>query len=335
VAGSTGITLKQALDAGIDADAVVVHKEHHTAYYPGAEMVTVMLVFEKETGIILGGQTAGYQGADKRLDVIALAAATKATIYDLADTDFAYSPPIGTANDALNMAAFAAANKLSGFSHAINTLQLDQFLEGKSSLFIDVRDIFSFEKGNVINSVNIPLEMIAGQTKLIPRDRQIILLDETGKKGHQAARLLKGEGFDNVVYVSGGFISLQRYHLAWGFRNLKVTPLEIESKQIENKTEETQAEKVTVKKADYNTPVLVDVRTPGEFTHGAVPEAINIPLDELEYRFKELGDNLKREIIVYCASGARSSYAKQFLKMQGYTNVKNGGGIMQMMMQYR
>lgn len=335
VAGSSGITLKQALDAGIDADAVVVHKEHHTSYYPGAEMVTVLLVYEKKTGIILGGQTAGYQGADKRLDVIALAAATKATIYDLADTDFAYSPPIGTANDALNMAAYAAANKLSGFSYGITSLQLDQLLETKNSVIIDVRDIFSFEKGNVINSVNIPLEMLTGQTQNIPHDRQIILVDETGKKGHQAARLLMGEGFGNVVYVSGGFISIQRYHLAIGFHNLKVTPVEIENKQVENKPEEAQTEKGTAKRTDYNTPVVVDVRTPGEFAHGAVPGAINIPLDELENRFNELGDNPRREITVYCASGARSSYAKQFLQMQGYANVKNGGGIMQMMMQHR
>ncbi len=77
VAGTTGLSLKQARAAGIDADAVVVHKEHHTSYYPGAETVTVLLVFDKKTGVVLGGQTAGYKGADKRLDVIATATAAK------------------------------------------------------------------------------------------------------------------------------------------------------------------------------------------------------------------------------------------------------------------
>ena len=77
VAGTTGLSLKQARAAGIDADAIVVHKEHHTSYYPGAENVTAMLVYDKATGVILGGQTAGYKGADKRLDVIATATAAK------------------------------------------------------------------------------------------------------------------------------------------------------------------------------------------------------------------------------------------------------------------
>ena len=82
VAGITGLSLKQARAEGIDADAIVVHKEHHTSYYPGAETVTAMLVYDRETGIVLGGQTAGYKGADKRLDVIATAAAAKLTVSD-------------------------------------------------------------------------------------------------------------------------------------------------------------------------------------------------------------------------------------------------------------
>ena len=145
VAGTTGLSLKQALAAGIDADSVVVHKEHHTSYYPNAEMVTVMLVYDRNTGVILGGQTAGYKGADKRLDVIATAAASKLTIHDLADFDFAYSPPIGTANDALNMAAYTAENKQTGFSSSVTVSQLDAFIEGKQPFLIDVRDYFAFE----------------------------------------------------------------------------------------------------------------------------------------------------------------------------------------------
>jgi NADPH-dependent 2,4-dienoyl-CoA reductase/sulfur reductase-like enzyme len=89
VAGITGFSLKQARAAGFDADAVVVHKEHHTSYYPGAETVTAMLVYDRKTGVILGGQAAGYKGADKRLDVIATATAAKLTVSDLADIDFA------------------------------------------------------------------------------------------------------------------------------------------------------------------------------------------------------------------------------------------------------
>ncbi|PIE99359.1 MAG: CoA-disulfide reductase, partial [Paludibacter sp.] len=100
VAGITGLSLKQARSLGINADAVTVHKESFTSYYPGSKPVSVMLVYDKDSGEVLGGQTSGYIGADKRLDVIATATATQQTVSDLADVDFAYSPPIGTANDA-------------------------------------------------------------------------------------------------------------------------------------------------------------------------------------------------------------------------------------------
>jgi NADPH-dependent 2,4-dienoyl-CoA reductase/sulfur reductase-like enzyme len=97
VAGSTGLSLKQAKQLGLPAQSVTVHKEHHTSYYPGSQPVTVLLVFNSTTGVVLGGQTAGFAGADKRLDAIATAVNAGLTLDDLAQTDFAYSPPIGTA----------------------------------------------------------------------------------------------------------------------------------------------------------------------------------------------------------------------------------------------
>jgi rhodanese-related sulfurtransferase len=84
--------------------------------------------------------------------------------------------------------------------------------------------------------------------------------------------------------------------------------------------------------SNSNEPIVVDVRTPEEFAEGAYPGAINIPLDELNYRFEELGNNASREIVVYCATGARSAYAQRVLMQIGYMKVKNGGGINQMMM---
>lgn len=145
VAGTTGLSLKGARAAGLNADAVVIHKEHHTAYYPGAEQVSVLVVYDRDTGVVLGGQTAGYEGADRRLDVIATAAAAKLTVSDLADIDFAYSPPIGTANDAMNMAAYAAENRISGYSPALTASELDEYLKDKQPVWIDVRDVFSFD----------------------------------------------------------------------------------------------------------------------------------------------------------------------------------------------
>lgn len=325
VTGITGFSLKQARAIGLDADSVVVHKEHHTSYYPGAEIVSVTLVYDKKTGLVLGGQTAGYKGADKRLDVIAMAISSKMTIDELADVDFAYSPPIGTANDAINMAAFTAGNKMSGFSPSITVAELDDFVENNQVLFLDVRDFFAFEKSHVEGALHMPLELLSSRLHSLPKNKTILIYDETGKKGHQALRWLINSGFKEVINISGGYISLQRYASSFGFKNLRVEALPVLIKSI--KQEEQTEEKKTVKIDEGNKPLIVDVRTPTEFKSGAVEGAINIPLDELQRRYKELGDNLSREITVYCASGARSAYAQNLLEQLGYTRVSNGGGI--------
>lgn len=333
VAGTTGLSLKQAKEAGIDADAVVVHKEHHTSYYPGAESVSVMLIYEKNTGVVLGGQTAGYKGADKRLDVIATATAAKLTVSDLSDIDFAYSPPIGTANDAMNMAAYAAENKMSGFSPSILVSELDAYVVGKRLVVLDIRDVFAHQKSKIDGAAHLPLELLAENIERIPKDVDILVYDENGKKGHQALRMLKGAGFEKVLNISGGNISIQNYAMAVGFENINVVLLPIETKSIDDEVvveEEVQEEK----HIEENSTLIVDVRTAGEYHSGAVPNAINISLDEIMGGRADLGDNKEREIIVYCASGARSAYAQQVLMQQGYANVKNGGGVAMMMSRY-
>ena len=330
VAGITGFSLKQARAAGFDADAVVVHKEHHTSYYPGAETVTVMVVYDRMTGVILGGQAVGYKGADKRLDVIATATAAKLTVSDLADIDFAYSPPIGTANDAINMAAYTAENRMSGFSPSFTVTELDAFVAGKNPVFVDVRDVFAFEKTHIKGALHLPLELLSEQISSIPANRPLIVYDETGKKGHQALRTLIGVGFKDVTNISGGHTSLQRQARTVGFKNIHIELLPVESKSVEEKTQKAE-EKTVEKVKDFSSPIVVDVRTEEEFEYGAYPDAINIPLDELMHRYEELGNNAAREIVVYCATGARSAYAQQVLMNLGYTKVKNGGGIAAMM----
>ncbi|MCU4154710.1 FAD-dependent oxidoreductase [Carboxylicivirga sp. A043] len=333
VAGITGMSLKQAKAAGIDADAVVVHKEHHTSYYPGAETVSVMVVYDRQTGVVLGGQTAGYKGADKRLDVLATAAAAKIKVEEIADMDFAYSPPIGTANDAMNMAAYAAENKLSGFSPSLLASELDEFVVGKRLVVLDVRDVFAYQKSNLKGAHHLPLEMLPQHLEAIPKGVPVIVYDETGKKGHQALRTLKGAGFDEVYNISGGHTSLQRQAMSVGFKNIDVIQLPIEAKSLGEKEVAQEVESNQNVTQDEMARLIVDVRTPGEFMSGAFPDAVNIPLDDIMAGKADLGNNTDREIIVYCASGARSAYAMQVLQQRGFTNVKNGGGIAAMMAQ--
>lgn len=334
VAGITGLSLKQARALGLPADSVVVHKEHHVTYYPGAQTVTVKLVYNRETGQILGGQTAGYDGADRRLDVIATAIAGKMSIYDLSDVDFAYSPPLGTANDAINMAAFTAENKISSYSPSVTVAELDELIKKENPIFIDVRDMFAYEKSHIVGSQNIPLEILLDEIKTLPRNRSILVYDENGKQGHQALRILKGAGIENVWNISGGIISLQREAWSVGFETIKVKLPELESKTIgDDRPEEDSTSKSTTTEAtiDTSSPLIVDIRTPMEFMGGHHPDAINICLDDIEDKIEEFGDK-DRDITLYCASGARSAYAQAILRQLGFTNVKNGGGLMNMMM---
>ena len=336
VAGITGLSLKAARAEGINADAIVVHKEHHTTYFPGAKMVSILVVYDKESGLILGGQTAGYEGADRRLDVLATAIAAKLTVSDLADIDFAYSPPLGNANDGINMAAYVAENRMSGYSPALTVQELDEYLEGKELIWIDVRDVFSYEKGHVEGTVNVPLELLSSTLHRIPKDYLIVVNDETGKKGHQALRTLIGAGFTEVINVSGGFISINNYARSVTPKHFTVHLPKLEAKKI---GEEVSEEKAVTKKEEptpdkSSGPLIVDVRTVDEYRYGAYPGAVNIPLDELENRLNELGDK-DRKIIVYCASGARSAYAMQILKHHNFKDIENGGGLNKMMARNR
>ena len=109
--------------------------------------------------------------------------------------------------------------------------------------------------------------------------------------------------------------------------------LPVEKKSINNKVLEETETNNNVSSGELER-LVIDVRTPGEFRSGAFPDAINIPLDDLMSGNGDLGDNTEREIIVYCATGARSAYAQQVLKSRGFSNVTNGGGISAMMSRY-
>lgn len=330
VVGITGLSLKAARAAGIHANAVTVHKEHHTSYYPGSEPVTVRLVYDVDTGVLLGGQTAGYAGADRRLDVIATAVYGKMTIHDLANVDFAYSPPLGTANDAVNMAAFSAENQKTDYAPTLVAEDLDQWVAQEKPLILDVRDPFAYEKSHVQGAIYLPPELLEVEMTKIPKGNSVLVYCEDGKVGHRMLRKIQTLCPCNVVNVSGGFTSLVRYERAVGFKELQMPLLELEKKSVHQKPEE---EPVVVEKVEIqvdDSPLIVDVRASFEFARGAAAGAINVPLDELQDRLEEFGSK-SRKIIVYCASGARSEYAKMILMNEGFTNVENGGGLIHMM----
>lgn len=174
--------------------------------------------------------------------------------------------------------------------------------DANAPLVIDVRTPEEFETGAYPGAVNIPMDELMYRLEELGNDRTrpLVVYCATGARSAYAQQMLMHMGYQNVR--NGGGLSAMM-----AGRNTSASP------------------------AAAQGPLVVDVRTPQEFRSGAYPGAVNIPLDELGARMHELG-NFSREIVLYCASGARSAYGQRLLQQLGYTKVKNGGGIMQMMM---
>ncbi|WP_319755622.1 FAD-dependent oxidoreductase [uncultured Sphaerochaeta sp.] len=330
IAGSTGMSLKAGRDAGLSVDAVVVHKASHTAYYSGSEKVSLMLVFDKKTKKVLGAQVAGRVGIDKRIDVIATAIAGGLTLDDLAELDLAYAPPFNSPNGPVNMAAFTAINHTSGFSPSVLAQDFEHFVMEQQPIAIDLRDPISYGKANLRGTNNLSQDMIRENLDKIPKENPIILISDDGQKGHVVLRMLKGAGFSRVFNLSGGYISLERYARAIGFQYLQVGKYPILKKSVEDSKETKKEEADESEVLASEGPIILDVRTPMEFEMGAYPGAINVGLDSLQEWAEGIEDK-DREIIIYCASGARSSYGMRILNQMGFTNVENGGGLHNMM----
>jgi len=213
----TGLSEKAARAAGLDVRAAHVHRADHASYYPGYKDLSLKLIYSKD-GRLLGAEAFGKQGVEKRIDVLATALAAKMTLSDLAELDLAYAPPYSSANDPLQMAAFAAQNDLSGYSVFVSpqeaaSLAADQ-VDESGPAFLDVRTFGEYLKGHIADSIHIPLDELRDRLDELPMGRKLYILSLAGFEGHLAARLLKQHGIADVAYVSGGMASMR---LAGGF----------------------------------------------------------------------------------------------------------------------
>jgi rhodanese-related sulfurtransferase len=208
-AALTGLSEKQAKEAGFDVGVAVIHKDHHASYYPGGKELTLKLVYERGTGKLLGGQAFGHAGVEKRIDVLATALHGQMTVDDLAELDLAYAPPYSSANDPLNLAAFVAGNDLSGFSPLVSAAGLAKLLATQAPLLLDVRTERERQVGHLEGDVHIPVDDLRARLGELPRDRPIAVYCRSGFRGHLATRTLKESGFSQVVNITGGWLSLQ------------------------------------------------------------------------------------------------------------------------------
>ncbi|MBS1209529.1 MAG: peroxidase [Proteobacteria bacterium] len=198
-AGITGWSEKRLIAAGKAYQTVTVNDHQHATYYPGAKPLSLKIIWEPESGRLLGAQATGCEGVDKRLDVMATAILAKMGIDDLCHLELAYAPPFGAAKDAINLAGFAACNRRDGLVRHTSTLPTDLQVQ-----IVDVRpkplaDAFP-APGSVIN---IPFPTLRANLDKLDRARPVVTLCAFGKMSYFAARILAQEGFD-VASFSGG-----------------------------------------------------------------------------------------------------------------------------------
>lgn len=203
-AASTGLTEKAAKDAGIDYERVVLSPASHAGYYPGAKIMTMKVVYEKRTLKILGAQIIGYDGVDKRLDVIATAISAGVKADELMDLDLAYAPPYSSAKDPVNMAGFMIDNMTSGKVKQFHWDELDRLPRDGSVTLLDTRTKGEYGRGHVDGFINIPLDDLRENLEKLDQSKPVYVMCQSGLRSYLACRILSGEGFDCYNF-SGGY----------------------------------------------------------------------------------------------------------------------------------
>ncbi len=208
-AASTGNNERALKGLNISYQTVHVHPSSHATYYPGATQMTIKLIFD-EQGTILGAQIIGYEGVDKRIDVIATVQRLRGTIHDLTELELSYAPPYSSAKDAVNMAGFVAQNHLTRLSHLITWSEFEKLEE--DYILVDVRTEIEYRMGHFEESVNIPIDDLRQRLHELDKSKTIVVYCRVGMRGYIAERILIQNGF-KVYNITGGYISEEARHI--------------------------------------------------------------------------------------------------------------------------
>ena len=201
---STGITEKTAKEAGIIYDKVVLSPSSHAGYYPGAKVMTMKLIYAKEDLHILGTQIVGFDGVDKRIDVIATAIHAGMKADALKDLDLSYAPPYSSAKDPVNMAGFMIENIETGKIKQFHFDEVDMLLENDNVTLLDVRTEFEYRLSHVEGFINIPVDDLRERIGEIEPEKPVYIMCQSGLRSYIACRILMQNGFDCYNF-SGGY----------------------------------------------------------------------------------------------------------------------------------
>ena len=203
-AAATGINETAAKQAGIDADKVILSPMNHAGYYPGGKVMTMKVVFEKGTCRLLGAQIVGYEGVDKRIDVLAASIHAGLDAIGLKDLELAYAPPYSSAKDPVNMAGFMIENISQGTLRQFHLEDVPGLLQDDSVTRLDVRTAGEYARGHIEGFSNIPVDELRERLSEIALERPVYVICQSGLRSYIATRILAGNGFECYNF-SGGF----------------------------------------------------------------------------------------------------------------------------------
>jgi NADPH-dependent 2,4-dienoyl-CoA reductase/sulfur reductase-like enzyme/rhodanese-related sulfurtransferase len=201
---ATGWNEKKLAASGREYKVIHSHPNSHAGYYPGAQQMSLKLIFDANSGEILGAQGIGKEGVDKRIDVIATAIRGGITAPELADLELAYAPPFGSAKDAINMLGYISENILSGLLETAQWSQIDEFVERGFQL-VDVRTASEYSAGKIPGAMSMPVDEIRARIAELT-NKDVLVNCQVGQRGHTATMLLKELGF-NAVNLDGGYLT--------------------------------------------------------------------------------------------------------------------------------
>lgn len=199
---TSGMASKSLLKAGIPHHVSTTHNGSHAGYYPGAKQMSIQIAFAPD-GTLLSAQIAGFEGVDKRIDILSSVIQRQESIEELVEFEHAYAPPYSSAKDPVNMAGFVAENILTQKLKVFYYNQWD--LIKSEDILLDVRSKEEFEVGHIDNAINIPIDDLRNRMNEIPKDKNIFIYCLGGLRGYLAQRTLTQSDHKNVLNLSGGY----------------------------------------------------------------------------------------------------------------------------------
>ena len=201
---TTGINEKTAKRLSLDYDKAFTYSSSHAGYYPGATNMSIKTIYEKETGKILGAQLVGFEGVDKRCDVLATAIRFGATDQDLTKLELCYAPPFSSAKDPVNMIGYVIGNQRNKQVKIFHWHDVEKLPQDGSVTLLDTRTSSEFAAGHIHGFINIPVDELRMRFDELDRSKPIYVTCQIGLRGYIACKILGGKGY-NCYNLSGGF----------------------------------------------------------------------------------------------------------------------------------